>query len=107
MYQIKFSHPYRKLMQSGSVINRAKLLSVTQVKIQDLTAEFLEYDTDNGRYKLPRSGNFIMLTFLKPSQQGECNLFTTLRPATPGKEDYYKTKIGQLFEVVLIENMSL
>jgi hypothetical protein len=91
-------------MLNGSVITRAKLLSVEQVKIQNLTAEFLEYDTDGGKYKLPRTGNYLKLTFLKPGQ--EMHLFTTLRSDRPGKIDYYLSRIGELFEVVLTQETS-
>jgi len=87
------------------MITRAKLLMVQPVRIQDLPFEFLEYDTDAGKYRLPTRGNYILLTFLKPG--ADMHLFTTLRPETPSKEDYYKTKIGQLFEVVLTEPASL
>lgn len=107
MHSIKFSHPYRKLFLHGQLITRAKLLLVEQVRIQDLTAEFLEYDTDGGKYKLPARGNYIRLTFLKPCGDIETNLFTTLRPATPGKEEYYKAKIGELFQIELVEAVSL
>lgn len=86
-------------MLNGSIINRAKLLSVEQVKIQNLTAEFLEYDTDGGLYQLPRTGNYLKLTFLKPGH--EMHLFTTLRSDRPGKIDYYLSRIGELFEVKL------
>jgi hypothetical protein len=105
MYNIKFSHPYRKLFVGGQIITRAKLLSVESVKLQDLTAEFLDYDTDGGKYELPKKGNYLRLTFLKPGQ--DAHLFTTLRSDRPGKKEYYTEKIGQLFEVVLTENMSL
>ena len=105
MYTIKFSHPYRKLFVSGQLITRAKLLLVEPVKLQDLTAESLEYDTDNGKYELPKKGDYLRLTFLKPGQ--DAHLFTTLRRNTPGKKEYYSTKIGELFEVVLTESMSL
>lgn len=101
MYPIKFSHPYRKLMQGGAIITRAKLLSVEQVRLQDLTAEFLEYDTDGGKYPLPPNGNYLKLTFLKPTVNGETNLFTTLRSDRPGKIDYYLSRVGQLFQVIV------
>ena len=105
MYTIKFSHPYRKLFLNGQLITRAKLLLVEPVKLQDLTAEFLEYDTDAGKYELPKRGNYLRLTFLKPGP--DAHLFTTLRAATPGKQEYYTSKIGELFEVVLTESMRL
>lgn len=99
--RITFSHPYRKLMLGGKIIGRAKLLSIEPVRLQDLTAEFLEYDTDGGKYTLPKAGNYLKLTFLKPTQNGETNLFTTLRSDRPGKIDYYISRIGELFEVVV------
>lgn len=99
MNTIKFSHPYRKLMQNGQLITRAKLLLVEPVRLQDLTAEFLEYDTDAGKYPLPKTGNYLKLTFLKPGK--EFHLFTTLRSDRPGKIDYYLSRIGELFEVVI------
>lgn len=101
MYPIKFSRPYRKLILNGSIISRAKLLSVEQVRLQDLTAEFLDYDTDGGKYALPKTGNYLKLTFLKPTLNGETNLFTTLRSDRPGKIDYYLSRVGELFQVVV------
>lgn len=105
MHNIKFSHPYRKLFLGGQLITRAKLLAVEQIKIEDMTAEFIEYDTDGGKYELPKRGKYLRLIFLKPGQ--DAHLFTTLRSDRPGKLEYYTDKIGELFEVVLTENMSL
>ena len=101
MNTIKFSHPYRKLLQAGAPVTRARLLSVVQVRLQDLTAEFLDYDTDGGLYKLPRTGNYLLLTFLKPTKNGALDLFTTLRSDRPGKIDYYLSRVGELFEVAI------
>lgn len=101
MHRINFSHPYRKLLQNGQPVTRAKLLSVEPVRLQDLTAEFLDYDTDGGKYTLPKSGNYLKLTFLKPCTKGEMHLFTTLRTNRPGKIDYYLSRIGELFEVIV------
>ena len=101
MHTIKFSHEYRKLLQGGQPVTRARLLSVTQVRLQDLPAEFLDYDTDGGKYKLPRTGNYLLLTFLKPTKAGAMDLFTTLRSDRPGKIDYYLSRIGELFEVII------
>lgn len=103
VHTIKFSYPYKKLMLGGELRKYARLLLVQQVKIQDLSAEFIEYDTDGGKYPLPKRGNYILLTFLKPASDGGLHLFTTLRPDTPGKKAFYDEKIGQLFEVVLTE----
>lgn len=99
MHTIKFTHAYRKLLLNGQPITRAKLLSVEQVRLQDITAEFLEYDTDGGLYSLPKTGNYLKLTFLKPGK--DFHLFTTLRSDRPGKIDYYLSRIGELFEVII------
>lgn len=88
-------------MLGGELIRRAKLLSVEPVRLQDLTAEFLEYDTDGGIYTLPKTGNYLKLTFLKPTKNGETNLFTTLRSDRPGKIDYYLSRVGELFQVIV------
>lgn len=101
MHTIKFTHAYRKLLLNGQPITRAKLLSVEQVRLQDLTAEFIDYDTDGGKYTLPKTGNYLKLTFLKPCTNGEMHLFTTLRSNRPGKIDYYLSRIGELFEVII------
>ncbi len=82
---IKFSHNYQKLLDSyGDVITEAKLLHVIEVDMQSLNLSFIDYDTDNGKFKLPKSGKYIMLIFLKPSEHwvtenGSRDLFTTLR----------------------------
>lgn len=86
-------------MAGGEPITRAKLLSVEQVKLQDLTAEFLDYDTDGGVYQLPKRGDYLRLIFLKPGR--DFHLFTTLRTDRPGKIEYYRARIGDLFQVVI------
>ena len=100
MHIIKFSQPYRKLMLNGAPITRAKLLDVFQVKIENITAEMLEYNTDSD--PLPKKGNYLMLVFLKPGK--EFHLFTTLRTDRPGKLDYYRARIGELFQVAIHES---
>lgn len=92
---IRFSHKYEKL----NVLNgkkRAMLLEVIKVNIGSLSSPFILYDTDRGLYPLPKSGRFLLLIF-----QGEGGLFTTLRSAKPGKEDYYRGNIGRMFRVTI------
>jgi len=105
MLKIKFSHPYAKLIgEPGYVITTAKLLSVYHLKIEDQSPDFLSYDTDCGRFQLPKRGLYMMLLFEKPcgGELSGRNLFTTLRPAWPsGKIHYYKSKIGMEFEIIL------
>ena len=103
MHVIKFSHTYRKLLIGGELITRAKLLDVHAVKLENLTAELLEYDTD-GKYPLPKKGNYLMLVFLKPGK--DFHLFTTLRSDRPGKFDYYHSRVGELFQVAIVESES-
>lgn len=100
---IKFSHTYDKLLDSyNDVITEAILLQVIEVEIADLSFAFLDYDTDSGKFKLPKTGKYIMLIFLKPYCLHEkgMNLFTTLRRYTQQKFEYYYDLIGQTFEVV-------
>jgi len=103
MTQIKFSHIYNKLLDShDDVIGKATLLQVIPIKLEDLSADFIDYDTDYGTYQLPVKGEYMMLIFLKPSFGcPNLNLFTTLRRWTPEKYRYYLEKVGKIFEVVL------
>ncbi len=103
---IKFSHNYQKLLDSDNdVITEAKLLHVIEVDMQSLNLSFIDYDTDNGKYKLPKSGKYIMLIFEKPRENNWAweidskDLFTTLRRHTKQKFEYYNNLIGQTFEV--------
>ena len=103
--KIKFSHAYRKLIQtkyncSREFVHKARLLDVVRVKLEDLSAKFLDYDTDNGVYPLPKKGDYMMLLFLKPSG---ADIFPTLRRWTPEKERYYRDGIGVEFDIEITE----
>ena len=101
MAYITFSHAYHKLKNAdGDTISTAQLLSVCPVQLETLSDPFLAYDTDDGRFQLPKQGAFLMLMFLKP---GDRDLFTTLRRSTPNKEAYYRSMIGCFFEVKIEE----
>lgn len=96
MSVIKFSHDYPKLHGQTS----AELLAVRPIRIDRGTPmELLEYDTTykGGRYPL-RSGAYIQLIFL-----GNLRIpFCTIRSAyPPSKVNYYKSKIGEQFEVMV------
>lgn len=98
MNQIKFSHKYPKLHKQ----NKATLLDVRIVSYFSLSEDLIDYDThwienrDEGWYPLPHT-NLIHLTFL-----GESLIpFCTIRRHTVQKFAYYKSKIGDEFEVVL------
>lgn len=103
-HSINFSHTYQKILdRHNDVIESAKLLQVIPVKLEELSDVFKNYDTDNGMYKLPRSGEYLMLIFLKnpKSYMTDLNLFTTLRRSTPEKLKYYTSCIGEVFEIGL------
>lgn len=113
MLNIKFSRPYSKLVFPSleyRFCKIAKLLEVIPVELSDLSAEFLEYDTDNGAYELPKKGKYLMLIFqnatvynVKPSEiyRPEQHIFTTIRRETPEKLLYYRKNIGELFNVIV------
>lgn len=108
--KIKFTHTYSKLLDSEDLpIKYATLLDVIPVNLKDLSTDFLDYDTDGGKYTLPKSGDFLMLIFLKPIDQGNggLDIFTTLRSNFPKrKEIYYKEAIGKHFEVEITEGVT-
>lgn len=108
---IKFSHSYRKLcdVATGKPVKEAVLLTAIPVPIEGLSKDFLNYDTDFGKYELPRQGFYLMLIFQKPN--GE--IFTTLRTQfayskvagkTQNKLDYYQPLAGRVFQIVITEN---
>ena len=99
MPNIKFSSDYPKLWGQTS----AKLLAVETINInRDTPAELLEYDTKkkDGTYYPLKSGKYLQLVFI-----GNKHIpFCTIRSAyPPQKEEYYRSLIGQNFDVV-IEN---
>jgi hypothetical protein len=104
MPQIKFSHKYQKILNShNDVIETATLLQVSIINLEDLSKEFLNYDTDNGVYELPKRGKYLMLIFLKEHEDytTDLNLFTTLRRHTPEKHKFYMSQIGKVFKVMV------
>jgi hypothetical protein len=108
MNQIKFSHLYAK-MHNASEPNytRATLLLCTKIRLETLPDVFLDADTlyfekqpegmQAKHYPLPKKGEFLFLLF----QFDGGMMFTTLRRSTPQKEEYYRERIGQDFEVVI------
>jgi len=97
MQTIKFSHFFPKLLgEDCKPITVARLIEVLEVELSDLSAEFIDYDTAHGAYRLPPKGRFLMLIFQKP---GCLHLFTTLRRSTPRKLEYYQSQVGERFDV--------
>lgn len=92
--QIKFSHDYLKL--EGAKF--ARLLQIIPIKLEDLSPQFLDYDTDHGLFQLPKKGDYLMLIF---NHEGTWSLFTTIRRNTPEKLSYYQDSVGEVFEIVI------
>lgn len=102
MPQIKFSHIYRKLLgENGEPISGAHLIYVGIVNLEELHERFIDYDTDYGKYKLPKKGKYLMLLFTNTRHN---KLFTTLRRHTEQKESYYRNRVGECFEIVVKED---
>ena len=95
MNKIKFSHEYFKLPDDRTEI---VLLAVFKVHYTELSESFKAYDTmyQGGEYPLPKT-DLLVLLFCN----GKNDLFTTIRRWTPKKEDYYRSKMGEEFEVVI------
>jgi len=103
MKTIKFSHYYKKLYCRAGINPEefARLLAVIPVNLEDLHPAFFLYDTDMGKYSLPKKGKYLLLLFDK--HPPGYNLFTTLRRSTPTKEKYYRKSIGETFEVEIMK----
>jgi hypothetical protein len=110
MKTIKFSYPYDK-MPAGYYLS--KLLDVIPIKLEDLSQEFLKYDTliaDDEYYQLPAKGDYMILMLRSTAtshNNGELNeasqLWTTIRRLTPEKERYYRSLIGEVVECKITE----
>lgn len=99
--KIEMAHDYMKLLDHNNCpIDKAKLLEVLEVKIENLSKYFINYDTDNERYQLQKSGKFLLLIFQKSAK----DIFTTLREYTPEKIDKYKNHIGEIFDIEVKDN---
>lgn len=101
---IKFSHKYKKLgIGLGEVCYKLKLLDVVNIRLEEMSPEFLIYDTDEGKFPLPAQGEYMMLIFLKDDcTETQSNLLTTLRRRSESKEKYYRSNIGVWFNVVFV-----
>ena len=98
--KIKFSHNYLK-MPDG--IDEVKLLQVFKIHYDELSEEFIEYDVRYiancgvEHYKLPKTDLLVLLF-----QTYDRQMFTTIRRWTLQKEKYYRESMGEIFEVVMI-----
>lgn len=104
MITVKFSHFYSKMPRD---FQHSKLLDVLPVKLEDLSPEFLRYDTtynDGGEernYELPKKGDYMIL--LLQSGAGNGQLWTTIRSQRgrggSDKLAYYKSHIGEVVKI--------
>ena len=102
MNTITFSHIYTKfpkgLMQSP--IKQARLIQVHLTHSDNLSGEFINYDTKiegGGYYKLPK-GALLLLIFKRFE-----SIFTTIRPWNVEKERYYKLHTGEIFAIKILK----
>jgi len=103
--RINFSHKYNKMPYG---FESSKLLDVLPIRLEDLSQEFLLYDTsylDGGEeklYALPAKGAYMIL--LLQANSGAGPLWTTIRSQWPfDKLEYYKSHIGEVFECRITE----
>lgn len=103
--RINFSHKYNK-MPFG--FESSKLLEVLPVRLEDLSLDFILYDTsylDGGEeklYALPAKGAYMIL--LLRASSGARPIWTTIRSQwPPEKLEYYKSHIGEVFECQITE----
>ena len=103
-YTIKFSHRYRKLhVLPNEERPRARLLQVIDIDAAELTDAMIEYDATYedaegrpARFSLPTRGSLLLLVF-----ESVGGIFTTIRPYTDEKAEYYRTATGALFAIDL------
>ena len=96
--KIKFNTVYTKLINPRSHIRytHAKLLEAIPYHFEDLSLAFRGYDTANTDYVLLNSGECIILIF-----QAKHGIFTTLRKLTTSKLKFYRSRIGEDFEIII------
>lgn len=100
--KIKFSYPFSKLFIRSTPIDQAKLLQVIRIDISEITQELRDFDTDNGVWKLPAKGPYLLLIF----QKEKSSVFTTLRRETPEKLEYYTRAVGQWFDIEIAHEIA-
>ena len=114
--RINFSHHYAKMIPAVGW-ESSKLLDVLPVRLEDLSLDFILYDTsylDGGEeklYALPAKGNYMILLFQASSGAGP--IWTTIRSQWSkngglstrhaNKLEYYRSKRGEVFECRITE----
>jgi hypothetical protein len=103
--RINFSNLYEKMPYG---FDSSKLLDVFPVRLEDLSLDFILYDTsylDGGEekhYALPKTGAYMIL--LLQANSGAGPIWTTIRSQwPPEKLEYYRGHIGEVFECRITE----
>lgn len=104
MNKIKFSHRYYKMPPAYESSELAQVLIINESEVSEC---FRDYDTSypiaftkEGNYPLPK-GKLILLLLI--ANDGKGWLWCTMRRWTPEKEKYYRSKIGEIFEIEINE----
>ena len=97
--QIKFSHPYEKLIGMAST---PRLIQALKISYYELSEWMINYDAkifdSDELYPIPKT-DLILLIF----QSDKNMIFTTIRRYTLSKWKYYKHAVGELFETTIKE----
>lgn len=94
MNEIRFNRNYKKLHNQ----KKGYLVYVDIVHYQDLSPEFIKYDTD-GRYKLQNNHEYMILYFL-----GDKHIpFTTLRKYNQDNLNRYSRHRDEFFKIIVEE----
>lgn len=99
MRRIKFSHEYNKFFGIPSNA-RLKLLQIFHTTYNELSTDFIKYDTTTTkgkRYVLPKGKLMVLLFYYHEGG----TIFTTVRRWTQAKENYYQNLVGEGFKLVI------
>ena len=98
MNQIKFSHCDYNKFAKVNTHRPVILMEVFSKERTEMHKTFIEYDTTraNGEAYTLSKGKHLVLLFRDKTG----NIFTTVRPWKPEKEQFYKNKRGKEFRVV-------
>lgn len=107
MAKIKFSHKYEKMPEDT---NNTRLLEVFKTHYNNLSRHFVVYDTEYlcGYYELPKTELLVLILISsEENASGGLNehLWTTIRRWTPEKEAYYRRMRGEIFDIVIEEEV--
>jgi hypothetical protein len=89
---------------------KSRLLEVLPVRLEDLSIQFLTYDTiftdsdgEDNYYNLPSKGDYMIL--LLRAGSGQRDIWTTIRSQwgkSGNKLEYYRGAIGEIFECKIL-----